>query len=158
MGGGNADDAPNPPDGGADDGGAGQGDTTCPVGWFVVDMMNHADGAIWRFAGDNTNGANLARGSCGGGGANSVFQFTAPADGQYNVTIEAQNDTLLYARSDCDSDARGAELACNDDYDGVLSGIEFVLEAGESAYVFVDSFGGGTSGPFTIRIAPGPLP
>ena len=90
----------------------------------------------------DTVGQDEVRGSCGGRGGEQVLEFTAPRNGLWRVhTVGSDYDTLLHARSDClDPDT---ELACNDDGGPeLMSQIGLTLEAGETAYLFVDGWRG----------------
>ena len=87
------------------------------------------------------------------------------------VDLDPENDmdnpdTLLFARRLCDFDAGrlGADLDCNDDRgddpavaESLLSRIQFQAAAGETTYIFADSFTGqdGTAtwqGEYTLTI------
>ena len=92
-------------------------------------------------------------GACGGaGGDELIVQWRAPADGRYGFdTMEAYRDTVLYLR---DGDCAGAELACNDDRDGVIrSAVAADLVAGQAVSVVIDS-AAGASGPTGLSIYP----
>ena len=92
--------------------------------------------------------------SCGGGGPIDIYQFTAPYAGSFDVSARAQTsgvDLLMYARNTCSM--LGAELACNDDYNGTRnSAFTLTLDQGQSVYVFVDSFRVSSGGSYTISI------
>ncbi|WP_437290010.1 MXAN_6577-like cysteine-rich protein [Sorangium sp. So ce406] len=103
-----------------------------------------------------TRGADDSRlPSCGAPDtADHTFLFTAPTTGTYFFdTLEAPFDTTLaaLAASTC------AELACNDDGEGIQSQIAVDLLEGESILVVV-SGASGAEGDFTLRVTqPGPV-
>jgi hypothetical protein len=99
--------------------------------------------------GDNTGLGDDWEPSCAPGGEDAMYEFTAPAAGNYTFdTIGSAGDTLLAVIQDC----AGPELACNDDFGGLLtSSVTVPLAAGESVIIVVDGFGGGT-GPFVLNI------
>ena len=73
-----------------------------------------------------------------------MFSFTAPQRALYRFeTGGERGDTILWARRQCGVGGAQVEFACNDDIFelGRFSRIEFQLEADETAYLFVDSFG-----------------
>jgi hypothetical protein len=82
-------------------------------------------------------------------GGETVVIYTAGFRERITVTTDLEGetvDTVLYARIDACLDP-DAEVACNDDTgSGFQSTIEFVLEAGETAYVFLDSWSAGGAG------------
>ena len=91
--------------------------------------------------------------SCGAtaDGGDYAVEFTAPGDGTY--TFDTANDardfdTILYARDACG----GAELACNDDTDGIASELTLELTAGETVVVYVSGFGA-ACGEFALDIS-----
>lgn len=130
--------------------------TPCPQSWPVVDLAEHADNGSWRYQGDSTDAEALGGGgSCGGGGPNGVHAFTAEAGGRYTAEISGANgDTLMYVRSHCALQQAAYELACNDDIAqrNLLSRASFELEAGETAYIFVDGFRGGFAGRYILTV------
>jgi hypothetical protein len=79
--------------------------------------------------------------SCGSSDAPDLaVQFTAPSAGQYIFeTAGSDFDTILFARPGC----LGADLACNDDGQGLglQSRITLDLAANETVVVIVDGFG-----------------
>ncbi|HJL15174.1 MAG TPA: hypothetical protein RMH99_05935 [Sandaracinaceae bacterium LLY-WYZ-13_1] len=92
-------------------------------------------------------GAELS-GTCGGDGAPELaFEWTAPTAGTWVFdTVGSDYDTVLYARSGC----AGAELACDDDTDGLQSEITVDLAAGQTIVLVVDGFGG-SDGAFVLN-------
>lgn len=95
---------------------------------------------------------NLFESSCNVSGVpEGVFSWVAPASGRYRFdTAGSDLDTVLavYTGDACDS----AELACSDDsFLGFSSQVDLQLAAGESVYVVVEGFWGGT-GSFVVNI------
>jgi hypothetical protein len=87
---------------------------------------------------------------CGGQGPEVVLAINLNAPAAVTVEVlEADYDPLIFAREAvCDDPA--AELACNDDFNGLNSLIEFRAAAG-TYYIFIDGFGGG-SGISTVQV------
>jgi hypothetical protein len=100
--------------------------------------------------GMNLQGPSAIGGSCGGDGApESVFTWTAPADGNYDIDTFGSNfDTLLYV---FDGTCGGTELGCNDDNMGTTSLVNVNLVAGQVIYIVVDGFGA-NFGNWTLNI------
>jgi hypothetical protein len=139
----------------------------CPEEWPVTSVEPMMDGTA-SIAGDSTDAMGGYRaGSCGGGGATQIYSFVAPADGVYVVNMDVEDltpddamdnaDTVLFARRLCNYDAGtlGADLACNDDRfvnpedqmdRDLLSRISFQADAGETTYIFADSYTGQDGG------------
>ncbi|MBN1946810.1 MAG: trypsin-like peptidase domain-containing protein, partial [Bradymonadales bacterium] len=90
------------------------------------------------------------QGSCGGGGADRVYQFTLSE--QRRLVAQASGfDTLLYLRSSCLDTA--SELACNDDATppgGYGSHIAATLDPG-SYYLFMDGYSSSV-GSYTLAL------
>ena len=101
--------------------------------------------------------------SCGGGGPVDILSFTAAEAGTYAFYFVATSDEptgvdpLLYARRYCALDHPDSELACSDDWNGLLSGIEVELEANEEIFLYVDSYNGGAPGEYQLVGTQGPL-
>jgi hypothetical protein len=112
----------------------------------------------WAYSGDTSLRIDQASGSCGAaGGSEEPVRFEAPLAGLYvfRTAVGDGRDTVLYARSQCGEAAPEAELGCNDDAPGggtLNSELTLALDAGQVVYVFVDGFGGGFGGPFTLTI------
>jgi hypothetical protein len=112
----------------------------------------------WAYMGDTAQRIDQTSGTCGGGGApEEPVQFAAPADGLYvfRTAVDDGRDTVMYARSRCGEAALEAQLDCNDaaPVGGTLnSELTLALQAGQVVYVFVDGFGGGFGGPYTLTI------
>ena len=69
-----------------------------------------------------------------------MYSFTADVAGLYEFSTSGNGgDTIMWARSACAFE--DFELACNDDFSGLFSRVSVNLEAGDTTYVFVDSFG-----------------
>ncbi|MCA9525670.1 MAG: hypothetical protein KC549_05155, partial [Myxococcales bacterium] len=141
----------------------------CPAPWGVVSLNDHAAGdGAWSYDGDSTGAENLAgAGTCGGGGAQQVVSFTAPAAGTYVAEITAADDptagttdTLIFARSHCALPGEDFEVGCNDDIDtqggNYLSSVTLELDAGQSVFLFIDGYTGngapGFAGTYTIEV------
>ena len=95
-----------------------------------------------RFDIDTTVAADNYEAQCGGQGPEVVLAINLNAPAAVTVEVlEADYDPLIFAREAvCDDPA--AELACNDDFNGLNSLIEFRAAAG-TYYIFIDGFGGG---------------
>ncbi len=134
----------------------------CPEDWTVIDLAEHLDaGGVWRYAG------NLLRddpplerhnvGSCAGAtGFNDLFVFSPENGGRYRFQTEGMmGDTILWVRSDCGVDGAAAELGCNDDGDGLgrFSRVEVAIDARDTVYVFVDSFGQGNRNAYLLTVS-----
>lgn len=134
----------------------------CPADWTVTNLNDHAVDAGWSVAGDlSLAEEHGAFGTCGffglGTGANDVYAFTAPAAGLYGFenASEDARDLTMWARSLCGVDVPAAEVACNDDNpneDTFFSYFEIALEANETVYVFVDTYGEEDRGPYTLNV------
>ncbi|MDF1561827.1 MAG: multiheme c-type cytochrome, partial [Deltaproteobacteria bacterium] len=108
------------------------------------------------YPGDTSTGFATHSGSCGGSGAELVYQLTLGADSDvYLETAGSALDTVLHLRAaDCDT---GAELQCHDDVDSADATSRLLLPAlGPGTYfVFVDSASGG--GAFTLNVVVTPV-
>ena len=131
----------------------------CPAEWEVIDLADHHhENGRYVYRGstegaeDHTGGQG---GSCGGGAAQDIFEFTAPGEPDpdapaqewlFETDIEGRfDDTVMYARSHCRYDGPIAELACNDDVEAgrmTASRIALNLTPGQTVYVFVDGWQG----------------
>lgn len=103
----------------------------------------------------NTAGRSAdSTGSCGGSDAPDVtVGWTVPSSGTWVIdTAGSDFDTVLYVTDGCD----GAELACNDDADGLQSRVTVEATAGQSLIVVVDGFGSGDEGAFVLNISLAP--
>ncbi|MEZ4474491.1 MAG: hypothetical protein R3F60_27620 [bacterium] len=88
--------------------------------------------------------------SCGGQGPEAVLALPVRANATVTVEIvQADYDTLIFARRD-DCEDGGQEVACNDDFNGLNSLIQFQAEPG-LYYIYIDGFGG-DSGRSTVRV------
>ncbi len=80
------------------------------------------------------------------------FQWTAPADGAYQIDLLGSSyDTALMV---LDGDCEGQRLACNDDFAGLQSAVLVNLTEGQTIVIVVDGYGG-ASGEFVLNIATG---
>lgn len=91
--------------------------------------------------------------TCGGGAASpdQIYRLQIRRRSTVRITSEQTDwDGTIYVRSDC-TDAT-TELACNDDAgDNRHSMLETELEPG-TYYVFMDGFGSGNQGAFTVDV------
>lgn len=132
--------------------------TACAEVWGAIELT--AEGDAFVHTGDSTGAENHGgAGSCGGGGPNVVHRFTAPESGTYHAEVTGipeDGDSLLFVRSHCGFAGAAFELACNDDIDtqgGELnSAVDFELEAGAEAFLFVDGYDGAFEGPYTLTV------
>lgn len=132
------------------------------TGWFVLDINpGVSDGASCVDGGDlgSSLGA-VAMGStvgasdslspeCDADGADVIYRWTAPSDGQYTFsTAGSSYDTLLGLRS---PDCYGWEFACNDDAADQQAEIVTDLAGGEVVIVIVDGYDG-AEGDYVLTI------
>ena len=109
--------------------------------------------------GGSTGGASGARGSCGGAGPEDAYVASFDEAGTVCISTAGSDfDTLLYVRTGCDDP--DSEVACNDDRaPGQLQAqLEIDAQAGTDYYIFVDGFGPGSVGDYSLAIAAGPCP
>ena len=79
------------------------------------------------------------------------FRFDAPATDRYRVHIPgASYDTVVSVHTACPG-TLDDELACNDDFDGLLSAFSFDAQLGQSYWIRVSGFHQ-TTGDFTVEI------
>jgi hypothetical protein len=90
-------------------------------------------------------------GCAGGRGPEAVFFGQVPRESWVHVdSFGSAYDTVLYVREgDCEA---GAQLACNDDTDGLQSEIAFLAEPGVTYYLFVDGWGDFSRGDYVVTI------
>ncbi len=135
--------------------------TSCPADFAVIDLNALAAASPWMTAGDTTRSTNHGGGgTCGGGGPNDVYSFTAPAAGTYTFETSAlgpNGDSLVFVRSYCQLADATMELACNDDIDTAggdyASTVSVALEAAQTVFAFVDSYNGGAPSAYTITVS-----
>jgi hypothetical protein len=90
-------------------------------------------------------------GSCGGGGAEDRFIYTAQRSGPHTFeTTDASFDTVLYVlRGECG----GPEIGCDDDGgEGTESRVTVDLRASERVTVVVDAYGSTGGGTYILRV------
>jgi 6-phosphogluconolactonase (cycloisomerase 2 family) len=99
---------------------------------------------------DEVQGASCGWGG-GGGAPDKVFEYTAAANGIYDVTLEAAFDAYLYVRRDtCRSEE--PELACNADEAGDRRPrVRLDLAQGDTVAIVVDG-AGSRGGGFTLGV------
>jgi hypothetical protein len=93
-------------------------------------------------------------GCAGGGGNDVVYSFTVGAMTPMTISLVGAGgwDTVVYVRRGvCEATP---EVACNDDSAGLSSQVALVATPG-TYYVFVDGFGAGSTGAFTLTISLG---
>ncbi|MCB9741373.1 MAG: hypothetical protein H6741_08030 [Alphaproteobacteria bacterium] len=77
-----------------------------------------------------------------------TWSWTAPSTATYQIdSVNSDFDTVLGVfgpPADPMACVNGGELACNDDFDGLQSGVIIDVIAGESYYITVMGYGGGT--------------
>jgi len=92
-------------------------------------------------------------GCAGGAGLDVVYALRVTRAA--TLTLDTQGsafDTVLYVRRDgCEM---GAQVACNDDTEGLASQVTFAATPG-LYYVIVDGFGEASGGAFTLRVREG---
>ncbi|MEI8254239.1 MAG: MopE-related protein [Deltaproteobacteria bacterium] len=92
-------------------------------------------------------------GCAGGSGPDLVYTFSVSASTPLTVDLTGGYDTVVYLRRD--SCTAGTQAACNDDSNMTTnSRVAFVASPG-TYYVFVDGYGTGSQGAFTLRISVG---
>jgi len=139
-------------------------DSRCEQGVCVPDAVGDACDLAEAAAGPGTYRSNnmdapaTQRGSCGGGGGELVWAYTAPVAGCLRLDTEGSAyDTVLYVRSDCADPA--TQIDCNDDAIGLQSALEIETLAGATYYVFVDGYSANSVGEVVLHAAPcGELP
>jgi hypothetical protein len=118
-------------------------DLTCAAG-------GSATGATTLTA-RSPEGASSEQGSCGGGGREVAFEWTAPFAGDWVFDTEGSSfDTVLFARAGCG----GEELGCNDDVrGGTTSRLTLSLAACQTVIVYVDGFNPGDGGDVRLTVS-----
>jgi hypothetical protein len=129
----------------------------CPDFWNSINLNEslNMDGT-YSYEGNNaTNDNYQAAASCGGGGPQSVFNFTAPQAGTWDFSAFKNGDMidlLMFANQFCT--IAQTELACNDDVDTQGGNydpkIEVDLENNQTITIFVDSYNGQNPGVFSL--------
>lgn len=113
------------------------------------------------FSGSSSGWSNLRQGTCGGGGrgGEKIFMWTAPTAGTYLIdSFGTSFDTVLYAR---DGSCGGAQIACNDDTTGGLSGnsrITVTVGAMQTIAIVADTYSATTTGTYVLNITPKAMP
>jgi hypothetical protein len=129
--------------------------TECPAEYTVGTLTT-----AMSVMGDNSTSEITGGGTCGGGGPADVYSFTAETAGAYTFSANTDSgevDMLMFVRSHCGYAGGSFELACNDDVDpdnmNYNSAVEVTLEAGQTVYVFVDSYNGGFAGTYELSVS-----
>lgn len=127
----------------------------CPMEFGVpVDLNANPtmEPNAWSVVGDTTGGLDGTACEAGTGrGLAVVYAFVAPVEGQYAFeTTNTMLDTVVYVRANCGSTV--GELACDDDGgERPASLATAFLSAGQTVYVFVDTYNADESGPYTLN-------
>jgi hypothetical protein len=102
--------------------------------------------------GTNLGESDTLEPSCGPGGPDLTWWWTAPATGIYEIsTVGSDFDTVLAV---LDATCDGIELACDDDGGGDGQAVVTLAATGGQTYVILlDGFGGAT-GNYQLSIAP----
>jgi hypothetical protein len=127
----------------------------CPMEYGVPVDLNASptmEPNAWSVVGDTTGG--LDGTACDlrqADGLAVVYAFVAPVEGQYAFeTTNTMLDTVVYVRANCGSTV--GELACDDDGGERPASLATVfLSAGQTVYVFVDTYNADESGPYTLN-------
>ncbi len=133
----------------------------CPAEWAVWDLNVHRTaGGDWVYEGTLLRGQppleEHGRGTCPGAtGRNDLFSFVAPVEGVYVFETSGQSgDTIMWIRSACGIIGAASELGCNDDEPGIgrFSRLTLELQAEQTVYVFIDSFGVDERREYTLTV------
>ena len=133
----------------------------CPGEWTVIDLnASQVAGGHWAYDGSLLRGnpplEQHGRGTCPGAtGRNDLFRFVAPEARPYTFETSGEiGDTIMWIRRACGIIGPAAELGCNDDTPGLgrFSQLVADLDAGQTVYVFVDSFGANERGPYSLNV------
>jgi len=94
--------------------------------------------------------------TCGANSPDVFYSLTAPVTGSYTIDTCAFGtfDTRLSIFTDCPT---LTQIACNDDFCGLLSSITLDLTAGTTYLIRVSAFGATASGDFTLTIGGPPV-
>ena len=137
----------------------GFGSNTGPYTLQATEITSQGGGAI--ALGQSVQGNTAARSdtltpSCGAraGSPDEVWTFTAPANGVYQVDVDADYDSVVAVL-----ETGGRELACNDDFGGSTrrSHVETSLTAGQNVTIVVDGYSGG-NGTYRLLVSPAATP
>lgn len=130
-------------------------DLGCGPGVDVVDLTPMISGDEVIYSGTTASHYSSANGSCGDGsgeatsaGGEVFHKITLPYAAELEAYVDADFDSVLYARSDC-PDAE-SELECG--YYGLYFGDGVSGLAGESIYVAVDGTFPSDVGPYELTI------
>jgi cysteine-rich repeat protein len=115
--------------------------------------------ALGTNTGDTTDAvsSNLFDGSCQAGAIfgpapEDLFVFTPAVSGDITLTLTADADLGVYARSSCLDET--TELGCADlEFGGDIETLVIPGVAGTPITIFVDGFAAGEEGPYTLDIA-----
>lgn len=96
----------------------------------------------------------LNEGSCGGDGRERVYEWVAPADALYLVSVDSGASLVVYARKLTEGSC-GAELGCGVAGPGERGPrLKLELRAGQRVLLIVDADTHDEQGLFTLSIAP----
>jgi len=91
-------------------------------------------------------------GGWGNGAADEAYQFTAPADGDYDITLTGGFDSNLYVVSDC-ADVGGTCLAGDEEVgSGQVETVTVTLAADQVVFIIVDGWSGGAAGTYNLTV------
>ncbi|MGI5863171.1 MAG: DUF4215 domain-containing protein [Myxococcales bacterium] len=84
-----------------------------------------------------------------------IASFTAPADGDYLIELDANFDSVLFVWDACDP-ATATSLGCHDTYGDGGEHLTLTLTAGQTVFIGVDGYAGwyAEEGPFTLTVTP----
>lgn len=98
-----------------------------------------------------TSGPSTTSSACGGGGPEAAFVWVPAATGTASIdTCGSSFDTVVSIRTICDDPV--SQITCNDDFCGLGSRIQPVVQAGVPYYIFVDGLGPFEGGPFRLNV------
>lgn len=142
-------------------------DTDCLASTLCVPAVGTCDAPLTLNpfgvnAGNLTEGANAAAGSCGGLDGNEQvwgldLAFPLPFDVAACVTVQSDafSPVLYYGTSSCG--AVGSETACSPSADGLSASIEVTVGPGDTLSLFVDSLDG-AAGAYNLSVNIGACP
>ncbi len=124
-----------------------QGNSVCPGA--VVPEVPWGDTGTTVGMGNDYNPIS----PCAASASNDViYEFTPLSTQTYSISLaNSSYDTYLYVNTGggCPGNT---QVACNDDYFGLQSYVEVVLNAGQTYYIIVDGYSAGRQGDYAIYI------
>lgn len=124
----------------------------CDPAITVLDARNAVGPDRWVVEGTIEPGSGGWAPACGGSsGAEAVFALPAPTAGRWIInTAGSAFDTVLALYDGCEP-AQASLLACNDDEQGLTSGLDVRLD-GASIHIVVDAFSPTEGGTFALDV------